>query len=124
MRVLIDTDTHLVEPPTTWREYARSVRPGRRPAPDDRRARLGDLFMACSAYPHAEGTMAALVDYAGVGVVPEKDTGGFFGDNAAYLLRLAAAPGRGITPRRTPSMDTGTAMSSRPLSPWPPATNA
>jgi predicted TIM-barrel fold metal-dependent hydrolase len=51
-------------------------------------AHAGDLFMACSDYPHTEGTLTALEDYAGVGVAPEADTAGFFGDNATFLLHL------------------------------------
>lgn len=52
----------------------------------------GDVFMACSDYPHTEGTMSAIEDYAGVGLVPEDEPTGFFGDNAAFLLRLADGP--------------------------------
>jgi predicted TIM-barrel fold metal-dependent hydrolase len=48
----------------------------------------GDLFMACSDYPHTEGTLTAIEDYAAVGVVPEEGTAGFFGENAAFLLHL------------------------------------
>jgi hypothetical protein len=47
----------------------------------------GDLFMACSDYPHTEGTLTAIDDYAAVGLVPEEGTAGFFGGNAAFLLR-------------------------------------
>lgn len=49
-------------------------------------ARAGDVFMACSDYPHTEGTATAIDDYAGVGMAPGADSGGFFGDNAAFLL--------------------------------------
>jgi predicted TIM-barrel fold metal-dependent hydrolase len=47
----------------------------------------GDIFMACSDYPHTEGTSTAIEDYSSVGLQPEKDTTGFFGGNAAFLLR-------------------------------------
>jgi len=47
----------------------------------------GDIFMACSDYPHTEGTMTALEDYAAAGLKPEQSTAGFFGGNASYLLR-------------------------------------
>ena len=47
----------------------------------------GDIFMACSDYPHTEGTLTAIDDYAATGLVPEEDSAGFFGGNAAFLLR-------------------------------------
>jgi len=47
----------------------------------------GDIFMACSDYPHTEGTQTAIVDYAASGIEPEESTARFFGGNAAYLLR-------------------------------------
>ncbi|MGH9016811.1 MAG: amidohydrolase family protein [Acidimicrobiales bacterium] len=47
----------------------------------------GDIFMACSDYPHTEGTATALDDYAATGLVPEPATAAFFGGNAAFLLR-------------------------------------
>ena len=47
----------------------------------------GDIFMACSDYPHTEGTLTAIDDYAGTGLVPEEGSAGFFGGNAAFLLR-------------------------------------
>jgi len=50
--------------------------------------RSGDLFMACSDYPHTEGTATPLADYEGVGTLPEASPG-FFGDNVAFLLRSA-----------------------------------
>ena len=50
-------------------------------------AHTGDVFMACSDYPHTEGTSTALDDYAGVGMAPD-EAAGFFGDNAAFLLRI------------------------------------
>ncbi len=53
-------------------------------------AYAGDIFMACSDYPHTEGSATALEDYAAGGLVPEKGTEAFFGANAAYLLRADA----------------------------------
>ncbi len=47
----------------------------------------GDIFMACSDYPHTEGTNTAIEDYGSVGLQPEESTTGFFGGNAAFLLR-------------------------------------
>lgn len=47
-----------------------------------------DLLMCCSDYPHSEGTITPIVDYAagGFGVRPE-DAPGLFADNAKFLLR-------------------------------------
>jgi predicted TIM-barrel fold metal-dependent hydrolase len=48
-----------------------------------------DLLMACSDYPHSEGTATPLADYAGSGrfaTTPAHDPG-LFGGNAAFLLR-------------------------------------
>lgn len=61
--------------------------------PEQLRSRLGgvDILMACSDYPHSEGTAHPLTDYAASGkysVTPDAAPG-FFGDNAAFLLRLA-----------------------------------
>ena len=49
----------------------------------------GDIFMACSDYPHTEGTLTALDDYAATGIVPDEVSANFFGGNAAFLLRTA-----------------------------------
>ena len=46
----------------------------------------GDIYMACSDWPHTEGTATPLEDYRGVGSVPDKRAS-LFGDNAAFLLR-------------------------------------
>ena len=59
--------------------------------PEHLRNQLGgtDLLMACSDYPHSEGTATPIADYASTGkyaVTPE-DAPGLFGDNAAFLLR-------------------------------------
>jgi predicted TIM-barrel fold metal-dependent hydrolase len=48
-------------------------------------ASVGDLFMACSDYPHAEGTAQPLADYAGQDLEPSASPGLFTG-NAAFLL--------------------------------------
>jgi predicted TIM-barrel fold metal-dependent hydrolase len=47
----------------------------------------GDLFMACSDYPHSEGTATPIEDYQRTGTDPAAHPG-LFGDNAAFLLRL------------------------------------
>jgi hypothetical protein len=48
-----------------------------------------DLLMACSDYPHSEGTAKPLEDYAAGGrfALRPADAPGLFGDNAAFLLR-------------------------------------
>lgn len=46
----------------------------------------GDIFMACSDYPHTEGTDTALQDYAAAGVTPESAPA-LFSDNIRFLLR-------------------------------------
>jgi predicted TIM-barrel fold metal-dependent hydrolase len=47
-----------------------------------------DLLMACSDYPHSEGTAQPLTDYAAGGrfAVRPEDAPGLFGGNAAFLL--------------------------------------
>jgi predicted TIM-barrel fold metal-dependent hydrolase len=52
-------------------------------------AASGDLFMACSDYPHTEGTLTAIEDYAAVGLAPDAHPA-FFGGNASFLLREPA----------------------------------
>jgi len=49
----------------------------------------GDLLMACSDYPHSEGSSTPLADYAGTGTFPTTpaDDPALFGGNAAFLLR-------------------------------------
>jgi hypothetical protein len=49
-----------------------------------------DLLMACSDYPHSEGTATPLTDYAAGGrfAVRPADAPGLFRDNAAFLLRV------------------------------------
>ena len=46
----------------------------------------GDIFMACSDYPHTEGTDTALDDYAAGGMTPESQPG-LFSENIRFLLR-------------------------------------
>jgi predicted TIM-barrel fold metal-dependent hydrolase len=50
-------------------------------------AAAGDIFMACSDYPHTEGTMTAIEDYAAAGLKSDEASAAFFGGNAAFLLR-------------------------------------
>jgi predicted TIM-barrel fold metal-dependent hydrolase len=57
--------------------------------PLDLMAASGDLFMACSDYPHTEGTLTAIEDYAAVGLAPDAHPQ-FFGGNASFLLREPA----------------------------------
>lgn len=47
----------------------------------------GDIFMACSDYPHTEGTLTPAEDYEAVGMEADRYPS-FFSDNAAFLLRL------------------------------------
>jgi predicted TIM-barrel fold metal-dependent hydrolase len=59
--------------------------------PEHLRRQLGgaDLLMACSDYPHSEGTATPVADYAATGrygTDPSRAPG-LFHDNAAYLLR-------------------------------------
>jgi predicted TIM-barrel fold metal-dependent hydrolase len=59
--------------------------------PEHLRGQLGgaDLLMACSDYPHSEGTATPVADYAATGkygTTPERAPG-LFHDNAAFLLR-------------------------------------
>jgi hypothetical protein len=56
-----------------------------------RELRGADILMACSDYPHSEGTATPLADYAGTGkfaTTPETAPG-LFHDNAAWLLGKA-----------------------------------
>ena len=50
-----------------------------------RPAQGGDLFMACSDYPHSEGTDDPLADYAAAGCDPTNDRG-LFQENIELLL--------------------------------------
>ncbi len=50
-------------------------------------ARVGDIFMACSDYPHTEGTSTAIEDYAASGLTLDESSSQFFGGNAAFLVR-------------------------------------
>jgi hypothetical protein len=55
--------------------------------PEHLRGQLGgaDLLMACSDFPHSEGTTTPLADYERAGCRPE-DAPGLFGDNLRFLL--------------------------------------
>jgi hypothetical protein len=46
----------------------------------------GDMFLACSDYPHSEGTATPRADYAVANLTPENDPG-LFADNLNWLLR-------------------------------------
>jgi predicted TIM-barrel fold metal-dependent hydrolase len=48
--------------------------------------RAGDIFMACSDYPHTEGSSTPLGDYRSVGIEPDERPA-FFSGNAQFLLR-------------------------------------
>ena len=48
-------------------------------------AQAGEVFMACSDYPHAEGTDQPLADYAAGALTPQTSPA-LFGDNLAFLL--------------------------------------
>ena len=50
-------------------------------------AKSGDLYMACSDYPHSEGTATARADYERAGLTPA-DAPALFGGNLAWLFRL------------------------------------
>ena len=53
-------------------------------------AKAGDLFMACSDYPHSEGTASPVADYEAKQTTPDANPG-LFHDNSAFLLRDEAA---------------------------------
>jgi hypothetical protein len=60
--------------------------------PERLRGKLGghDLLMACSDYPHSEGTATPLADYErGQFATSPERAPGLFGDNVAFLLRQA-----------------------------------
>jgi len=46
-----------------------------------------DLLMCCSDYPHSEGTMTPLLDYAAGGRTPQDGPDALFRDNIGFLLR-------------------------------------
>ena len=48
-------------------------------------AEAGDLFMACSDYPHAEGTATPVADYERAGCAPA-DAPGLFHANIGPLI--------------------------------------
>ena len=49
-------------------------------------AKSGDIYMACSDYPHGEGTATPVADYARAGCEPDA-AAGLFRDNVGFLLR-------------------------------------
>jgi hypothetical protein len=57
--------------------------------PDLLAAQAGDLFMACSDYPHSEGTSRPVDDYrdASGGAVVPGEARGVFAENVNWLLR-------------------------------------
>jgi predicted TIM-barrel fold metal-dependent hydrolase len=57
--------------------------------PDRLTRRSGDLFMACSDYPHAEGTATPMEDYAALGgdAGDPRRAHGLYGGNLRWLLR-------------------------------------
>jgi predicted TIM-barrel fold metal-dependent hydrolase len=56
-------------------------------SPANLQQQLGsDLLMACSDYPHSEGTATPVVDYEAFGITPAQAPG-LFHDNISYLLR-------------------------------------
>jgi hypothetical protein len=56
--------------------------------PERLERQAGDLFMACSDYPHSEGTATPIDDYRRSGCDPAEHPG-LFGGNAEFLLRTA-----------------------------------
>ena len=48
-------------------------------------AQAGDLFLACSDYPHSEGTADPIAGYTGAPCGPASNAG-LFHDNVALLL--------------------------------------
>ncbi len=53
--------------------------------PERLERQAGDLFMACSDYPHSEGTATPIDDYAAKGCDPAVHPG-LFGGNAELLV--------------------------------------
>jgi predicted TIM-barrel fold metal-dependent hydrolase len=47
--------------------------------------RSGDIYMACSDFPHSEGTASPVADYEGAGLAVA-DARRFFHDNVAFML--------------------------------------
>ena len=59
--------------------------------PDFLSRQAGDLFMACSDWPHSEGTATAVADYAAIlpaATGGESPASGLLGGNLRWLLRL------------------------------------
>jgi predicted TIM-barrel fold metal-dependent hydrolase len=55
--------------------------------PDRLTRHAGDIFMACSDYPHAEGTTTPMEDYATTAQLTPGDAPELFGGNVGWLLR-------------------------------------
>lgn len=56
--------------PTAWNRWCRAIVTyggGRLSHPDHDRRHCGDIFMACSDFPHSEGTATPLADYERAG---------------------------------------------------------
>ena len=53
--------------------------------PDKLAHQAGDVFMACSDYPHAEGTATPLQDYAAAGGLTPESAPTLFGGNVGFL---------------------------------------
>jgi hypothetical protein len=59
--------------------------------PDKLTRAAGDIFMACSDYPHAEGTTTPMADYAAAGELSPEAAPALFGGNVGFLLRADQA---------------------------------
>jgi predicted TIM-barrel fold metal-dependent hydrolase len=58
--------------------------------PDKLAKQAGDLFMACSDYPHSEGTATPMEDYESTGQLTPEGAPSLFGGNVGFLLREPA----------------------------------
>ncbi|MDX6285091.1 MAG: hypothetical protein QOG53_576 [Frankiales bacterium] len=61
--------------------------------PDRLMRSAGDIFMACSDYPHAEGTTSPMQDYEATAQLVPDAAPALFGGNVGYLLRDPASVG-------------------------------
>ena len=61
--------------------------------PDRLMRSAGDIFMACSDYPHAEGTTTPLEDYESTARLLPDEEPALFGGNVGYLLREPTSVG-------------------------------
>jgi hypothetical protein len=80
-------DTKLTLMPSEY--FARQVRAAIFPVEgaDQIVGQVGDLFMACSDYPHTEGTLTPKEDYLTNSRMTPEASPAFFGDNVGFLLR-------------------------------------